>query len=42
VVLQGVPPDFGAVLPGVVVTLIALPFSYMLFKNAEAYFADVV
>ena len=42
VVLRGQPPDFAAMAPGLVVTLIALPFSYMLFKNAEAYFADVV
>jgi lipopolysaccharide transport system permease protein len=42
VVLQGLPPDFGAMLPGMAITAIALPISYMLFKRAEAYFADVV
>jgi lipopolysaccharide transport system permease protein len=42
VLLQGLPPDFSALVPGLVVTLIALPFSLMLFKNAEAYFADVI
>jgi lipopolysaccharide transport system permease protein len=42
VVLEGLPPDFVALLPGVVVTLAVLPFSFLLFKNAEAYFADVV
>jgi len=42
VVLVGVPPDFPALLPGIVVTLAILPFSFLLFKNAEAYFADVV
>lgn len=42
VVLQGLPPDFIALLPGVILTLVSLPFSYMLFKKAEAYFADVV
>ena len=42
VVLLGQPPDLPALLPGVVVTAVALPLSYMLFKNAEAYFADVV
>jgi lipopolysaccharide transport system permease protein len=42
VVLQGLPPDVLALLPGMIVTVIALPFSYMLFKKAEAYFADVI
>ena len=42
VVLLGQPPDFPALLPGIIVTLVALPLSYMLFKNAEAYFADIV
>ena len=42
VVLQGLPPDFPALLPGVILTLATLPISYMLFKNAEALFADVV
>jgi lipopolysaccharide transport system permease protein len=42
VVLQGVPPDFSALLPGLIVTLVALPFSLLVFKNAEAYFADVI
>jgi len=42
VVLQGLPPDFGALAPGLIVTLILLPFSYTFFKNAEAYFADVI
>jgi lipopolysaccharide transport system permease protein len=42
VVLQGLSPDFAAVWPGLVLTFVCLPFSYMLFKNAEAYFADVV
>jgi lipopolysaccharide transport system permease protein len=42
VVLQGLPPDFPALLPGIVLTLVTLPISYLLFKNAEALFADVV
>ena len=42
VVLRGVAPDFSVLLPGLVVTFVALPLSYMLFKRAEAYFADVV
>jgi lipopolysaccharide transport system permease protein len=41
-VLQGLPPDFSAMLPGVVFTAFALPLSYVQFKRAEAYFADVV
>jgi lipopolysaccharide transport system permease protein len=42
VLLQGLPPDFMALLPGVIMTALALPLSYLLFKSAEAYFADVV
>jgi lipopolysaccharide transport system permease protein len=42
VVLQGLPPDLSALLPGMTLTVVALPISYLFFKNAEAYFADVV
>jgi len=42
VILRGLPPDFGAMLPGLLLTLLALPISYMLFKRAESYFADVI
>jgi lipopolysaccharide transport system permease protein len=42
VVLLGLPPDFASLLPGLILTLIALPVSYVLFKGAEAYFADIV
>ena len=42
VVLLGLPPDFTSLVPGVVVTLVALPVSYLIFKNAEAYFADII
>ena len=42
VVLLGSAPDLPALLPGVILTVIALPISYMVFKNAEAYFADIV
>ncbi len=40
--LKGLPPDFGAMWPGLVTTVILLPLSYRLFKRAEAYFADVI
>lgn len=35
-------PDFNVILPGLILTLILLPFSYLYFKRAEAYFADVI
>ncbi len=40
--LQGLPPDFGAVLPGLILTLAILPFTYLYFKKAESYFADII
>lgn len=40
--LKGLPPDPGVVMPGLILTLVLLPFSYLYFKDAEAYFADVV
>lgn len=40
--LQGLPPDFSAMWPGILFTLVLLPFSYMIFKRAEDYFADVI
>jgi len=39
---HGQPPDFPAIWPGFLGTLIALPISYWYFKQAESYFADVV
>lgn len=42
VMLKGLPPDFEAMLPGVVFTLALLPLSYVFFKRAEAWFADVI
>ncbi|MDY0013842.1 MAG: ABC transporter permease [Rhodocyclaceae bacterium] len=42
VTLRGLPPDAGAVLPGLIFTLALLPFSYLFFKRAESYFADVI
>jgi len=42
VLLKGLPPDFGSMLPGAVATLILLPLSYLFFKRAEAWFADII
>jgi lipopolysaccharide transport system permease protein len=42
VVLRGTPPDFQAILPGVALLTLLLPLSYIFFKRAEAYFADVI
>lgn len=42
VLLRAEAPDVTTVLPGMVVTVIALPISYLFFKNAERSFADVV
>jgi len=42
IVLRGLPPDFPSLLPGAIVTLVLLPLSYIVFKNAEAYFADII
>lgn len=42
VVLRGLPPDFPAMIPGAILVAIALPISYLFFKHAEAYFADVI
>jgi len=35
-------PDMSVILPGMIATLILLPLSYLYFKRAEAYFADVI
>ena len=42
VLLRGRPPDWSIVLPGLALTLILLPLSYLYFKRAESHFADVV
>ncbi|MDP2827054.1 MAG: ABC transporter permease [Sulfuricellaceae bacterium] len=42
VTLRGLPPDAGAMMPGMVLTLVLLPFSYLYFKRAESFFADVI
>jgi lipopolysaccharide transport system permease protein len=42
VVLRGIAPDWQAMLPGAVVVAVLLPLSYLYFKRAENYFADVI
>jgi lipopolysaccharide transport system permease protein len=42
VVLRGTPPDLNAMIPGAVAIAILLPLSYLYFKRAESYFADVI
>lgn len=42
VVLRGAPPDLNAMIPGAVMIAILLPLSYLYFKRAESYFADVI
>ncbi len=42
VVLRGSPPDFHAMAPGAIAVAVALPVSYLIFKRAESYFADVI
>ena len=42
VVLRGLPPDFGSMLPGLILTAALLPLSYRYFKWEEPYFADVI
>ena len=42
VMLKGEPPDVYAMLPGLVSVAVALPISYLLFKRAESWFADVI
>ena len=42
VVLRNQAPDLGALLPGALLVAVLLPLSYLYFKRAEAYFADVI
>ena len=42
VVLRGLPPDLSALWPGMILTAILLPISYVIFKRAESHFADVI
>ena len=40
--LKGLPPDWSTLLPGVGLVAVCLPLSYLFFKQAEDYFADVI
>jgi lipopolysaccharide transport system permease protein len=42
VVLRSQPPDLMAMVPGVIMIAILLPLSYLYFKRAESFFADVI
>lgn len=42
VVLRGQAPDFAAMAPGAALVAVLLPLSYLYFKHAESYFADVI
>ena len=42
VVLRSQPPDLNAMIPGAIMIAILLPLSYLYFKRAESYFADVI
>jgi lipopolysaccharide transport system permease protein len=42
IMLKGLAPDFATIAPGAVLVAIALPLSYLAFKRAEVYFADVI
>ncbi|WP_223248218.1 ABC transporter permease [Sulfurirhabdus autotrophica] len=42
VVLRNQPPDLMAMLPGMILIAILLPLSFLFFKRAESYFADVI
>ena len=42
VVLRSQPPDLSAMIPGALMVAILLPLSYLYFKRAESYFADVI
>jgi lipopolysaccharide transport system permease protein len=41
-VLYGMPPDWDVMWPGLLLVAIMLPASYVIFKRAERYFADIV
>jgi lipopolysaccharide transport system permease protein len=42
VVLRSEPPDLTAMIPGAILIAVLLPLSYVFFKRAESYFADVI
>jgi lipopolysaccharide transport system permease protein len=39
---DGRSPDFSVIWPGLILVVLVLPVSYMIFKRAEAWFADVI
>ncbi len=41
-VLRGEAPDLAVMLPGMITVAVLLPLSYLFFKRAETYFADVI
>lgn len=41
-ILHGQQPDYGIMLPGIILTLVFLPISYRFFRKAEQNFADVI
>lgn len=41
-VLKGLPPNLEVLWPGMAFTAVMLPLSYLYFKRAEAYFADII
>jgi len=42
VVLRSQPPDLATLIPGALMIAVLLPLSYIYFKRAENYFADVI
>jgi lipopolysaccharide transport system permease protein len=42
VVLRSAAPDLTAMIPGAILIAVLLPLSYLYFKRAESYFADVI
>ena len=42
VLLKGMAPDFNALAPGFILIAILLPISYLFFKRAENWFADII
>jgi lipopolysaccharide transport system permease protein len=42
VVLRNAAPDLNAMIPGAILITVLLPLSYLYFKRAESYFADVI
>lgn len=42
VMLKAEPPDLRSLAPGMIVVAVCLPISYLIFKRAERWFADVI